>query len=439
MRDLLVTVVVLGSVPLIFFSPDVGVLVWTWLAFMNPHRISWGFARELPFGEIVAIATFVGIVVSGRWRRPPLSAVTVLLTIFILWTVFTSLLALNQKGAWAELERFLKIQVMVFVTMMLVLTREKLRALIWVVVGSIGIFGVVGGLFTLRTGGEHRVWGPDDTFIGGNNEIALALAMTIPFMRYLQLTTSRRWVSYGLLAMMVLSVVAILGTHSRGGLLGLLAMLSLLVWKSRYRVSLALVFFVTVPISISLMPQKWFDRMDSIRNYREDESAIERLNSWQFAWNLALDRPVIGAGFNCFTHELFARYAPEPTDVHDSHSIYFEVLAEHGFVGLLLFLCLAVSVWLSCASLTRKARDHVHLSELEHLGRMSQVSFVAYGVSGAFLGLAYFDLVYTLIAIVVIAKVLLAATPSDDAEVDLSVASSSRFQAPFRTRKLGLR
>ena len=81
-----------------------------------------------------------------------------------------------------------------------------------------------------------------------------------------------------------------------------------------------------------------------------DASARSRLNVWQYSWALASDYPLMGGGFEAFTPSLFARYAPDPHDVHGPHSIYFGVLAEHGFVGLSLYLTLV----LLCFSRTRE-------------------------------------------------------------------------------------
>ena len=64
----------------------------------------------------------------------------------------------------------------------------------------------------------------------------------------------------------------------------------------------------------------------------------------------------MGGGFGTFRPELFERFAPNPQDFHDAHSIYFEVLAEQGFVGLAFFLLLGWFVFASCrrvASLTK--------------------------------------------------------------------------------------
>ncbi len=406
MRDIFVTVVVFGSIPLILVIPHIGVLMWAWLGFMNPHRLTWGFALSVPFAQIIAITTLIGILFSREPKGIPRTRETFVLLLFTAWTLITTFFAFNQEAAWLQLEKVWKIQLMIFVTIVLMQRTERLQALIWVIVLSIGFYGVKGGTWTIATGGAYRIWGPDGTFIGGNNEIGLAFIMTIPLMRYLQLTSARWWVRMGLTGAMALSAISILGTHSRGAFVGVTAMLLFLVLKSRKRLILAIVLAVAVPLGLLFMPQKWFDRMDTIRTYEQDASAMGRINSWTFAYNLAKDRPLIGGGFEVFgKSELHDIYAPNP-DVRDAHSIYFEVLGEHGFVGLFLFLSLGFLVWRSCSVVKKQVRGHPELGHFNDLAMMTQVSLVGYAASGAFLGLAYFDLYYNLVAIVILVKVM---------------------------------
>jgi probable O-glycosylation ligase (exosortase A-associated) len=408
-RDILVSLIIFGSLPVILLRPDFGIMVWAWIGFMNPHRLSWGAARDFPFALIVAVTILVGMLVSGRWRFPPITRETVLLALFTFWMQVTTFFAISQVDAWAQWDKVVKIQLMIFVTIMVIRSQKQLRTLVWVIAASLGFYGVKGGIFTVVGGGANHVRGPEGTFIEGNNEIGLALLMTIPLMRYLQVTSSHRWVRAGLTFAMLLSGVAILGTQSRGALVGIVAMVLFLLWKSKHRLGLAIFLLVFAPIALSIMPQTWYDRMGTIRNYEEDASAMGRVNSWYFAFNLARARPLVGGGFETFSPALFARYAPNPTDVHDAHSIYFEILGEHGFVGLGLFLTLGISLWRTCSRTIRFARDDPDMEDLEQLMRMVQVSFVAYAVSGAFLGLAYFDLFYNLLAITVIAGTLVSA------------------------------
>ena len=84
-----------------------------------------------------------------------------------------------------------------------------------------------------------------------------------------------------------------------------------------------------------------------------DNSARERFNAWTFSWNLVSDYPLTGGGFATFTPELFATYAPNALDIRGAHSVYFGLLAEHGFPGLFMYLAMVAS----CFATTLKVRD----------------------------------------------------------------------------------
>jgi len=224
-----------------------------------------------------------------------------------------------------------------------------------------------------------------------------------------------------MLGAIILTVIAALGTQSRGALLGLGTMAGFLWLKSRQKFQIALLILFAILVLVPLMPDSWAERMRSIRDYEQDQSATGRLNAWGMAFNLASDR-IFGGGFETFRPAQFERYAPDPRYLADAHSIYFEVLGEHGFPGLALFLLIAGTTWLSASKIIRACKRDPELKWLRDLMAMTQVSLVAYLVAGAFLGLAYFDYFYNLVLIVVLAKEIVAArartaaagTPSPD-------------------------
>ena len=419
MRDVFVTAVIMGSLPFILRRPYIGILVWAWIGYMNPHRLCWGFAYDFPFAMIVALVTLTALLFSKEEKRIPWTRETIVLAMFILWMCVTTVFAVHPQLAQDELVKVLKIQLMTFVTLMLMTNRFRIEALLWVIVLSLGFYGVKGGIFTITSGGGYHVMGPEGSFIGGNNEIALALIMTVPLMRYLQLQATLARVKWGLTVAIALTVVAILGTQSRGALLGLSVMAVMLLWKSRRRFVFLLLLGPVLFAGYQFMPESWHDRMMTIETYQEDASAMGRINAWRMAINLAKDRPLVGAGNVAFLPDMFARYAPDPDDVHDAHSIYFEVLGEHGFVGFGLFMLLGWYTWRSCSTVAKQARAHADGQWIADLAGMLQVSMVGYAVAGAFLGLAYFDLYYHLIALVVLLRVQmgrLAAEPAAVAE-----------------------
>ena len=371
---------------------------------MSPHRFCWSFAYDAPLAQIIAIVLVLGMILTKEKLSLPRHPLILIWVLFIIWMNVTALFALNPQGAFHEWDRAMKIQLVTFFTLALINTRQRIETLTWVIAGSIAIFGVKGGLFALRTGMEWKVLGPPGSFIAGNNEIGFALLIVLPLVRFIQLRIQKRIYKHALSVVMALSLISVITTYSRGAILALGVASLYLVWKSRQRVALLFMLVLLTPVIFSMLPEKWFDRMYSIQTYEEDASAMGRINSWWFAYNLAKDRPIVGGGLNAFTPELFIRYAPNPEDFHDAHSIYFEVLAEMGFVGLFLFVTLFLSAHFIAGRTGRRARASPELSWAVDLCAMLQVALVCYGAGGAFLGLAYFDLPYHLVALVLLTQ-----------------------------------
>jgi probable O-glycosylation ligase (exosortase A-associated) len=406
MRDILVTIVVFGLLPYVFKRPYIGALMWVWISVMNPHTQGWGFASTFPFAAIIAGVTILSLLFTKEPKNLPLTPVTGVLIAFILWMNVTSIFAYHPELVYDQWSKVMKIMLMVAVTLMLIRTKQHIELLIWVIVVSLGYYGVKGGIFTLKSGGQDMVWGPEGTFIGGNNEIALALILVIPLMHYLQMMSQKEWTRKAFTAAMVLCAIAALGTYSRGALLAIIAMSAFLWLKSQQKVRLGLLLIPAIPLLVAFMPEQWSTRMDTINTYEEDESAQGRFNAWEMAYNLAKDRP-IGGGFEVTTRELFNLYAPNILDVpRAAHSIYFQALGEHGFVGLGLYFLLGFLTWRTGSWIIRNTAKREEYQWAFNLATMIQVSMIGFATGGAFLSLLYFDVPYYLMGAMVATRVL---------------------------------
>ena len=80
----------------------------------------------------------------------------------------------------------------------------------------------------------------------------------------------------------------------------------------------------------------------------------------------------------------------------------------------MIFLILGWFTWRTGGWIKKQAKERESLSWGADLVSMLQVSLIGYAVSGAFLGLAYFDLYYHLVAIMVLTKVLVIKHLADD-------------------------
>lgn len=404
MRDVVTAAVFVVMLVMALTRPWVGILLWTWVSFMNPHRLCYGFMASVPMALIGGSVTLFSFAAFQSPKRMIWKLETIVFLVLIFWFTVTTFLALNPADAWLYWEQVVKIDLMVMVTLMAMQEDWQIRSLVWAIVLSLGYFGFKGGIFTFVGGGDNRVWGPAGSFIADNNDLGVALAMTVPLIRYLAVSEKRRWVRAGLNVLCATTVLAILGTYSRAAFLALSAVGACLWWKSRRKFTTAVLLAAMAVLGAKTMPDAWFDRIRSIGDYKTDGSAQERFDSWHVAWRLAMDRPLIGGGFRAFTPELFRKYSEHPEfPFHEAHSAYMKVLAEHGFAGLALFVGLFAVTWQRAGKYAKLAARTPELGWLDELLRALQVSLIAYFVGGAFGPMCYFDLPYTLLAIVAVA------------------------------------
>ena len=184
MRDLSLLVVLVWIILQAFRRPWIGILGWTWLSIMNPHQLTWTL-RTMPFAAAIGGATLMGLFITKDRRDFSLNRENITLMLFMLWMCITLPASIFFDDSFELWKRVMKIDLMILVAMVLLHTKRHMMLLVWTLVVSIGFFGVKGGAFTVLTGGSYKVWGPENTYIEGNNEIALAIVIVIPLMRFL--------------------------------------------------------------------------------------------------------------------------------------------------------------------------------------------------------------------------------------------------------------
>ena len=385
--------------------------MWSWLAYMNPHRLTWGFAYAQPWAQLVAVPTILGVFFSkGAWKPFPWTRELYLLFGFWIMIVISTIFSeypFGPLGAWDKFDQVSKILLFTVLTIGVMQDREKLKWLLLVITLSLGFYGLKGGIWAVRTGGGEMVLGPMRTFISGNTEIGLALNMILPFLLMLRRDEPRKWFRHFLLVTFFFTIIAILITHSRGALLGLIAVLGMLFLKSKAKVVMFVFLALAIPVAMTSLPTRWFNKMETIDTQPRDRSAAGRLEAWTLAYRMALDRPLTGFGFRPFRKEQYVRYIPEyPVRSADAHSIYFQVLAEHGFIGLFLYAGLIVSCIFSVRKLYRQCRGSPNRQWIANYSQMLEASLVAYAICGAFLSRSYFDLFFHFVAFTIILKKL---------------------------------
>src|SRR4051794_865474 len=137
MRDIILAVVIFGSIPIILRRPHVGVLMFVWISVMSPHRLTWSFAVDFHFAAVIAVATLISAMLSKEFRRPPVTGLQAALIMFVAWTGVTTLFAFYPAESFEAWTTLMKTQLIVFLIPMLFHTKEHIRQLLWVIVVSV--------------------------------------------------------------------------------------------------------------------------------------------------------------------------------------------------------------------------------------------------------------------------------------------------------------
>jgi putative inorganic carbon (hco3(-)) transporter len=398
-RSLFLTVLIIALLPSAFITPFIGVLVWSWISFMSPHRLVWGIGDSLPWAVIVGGVGIAGWLVSER-RRIPMDATTVLLALLAVLFTISTYYSLVPDLAWVKWEAILKEFVFFFITAALVTNRVRVHALMWIMVISISYYGIKGGVFTLLTGGNYRVWGPDMSEIADNNQLAAALVMVLPLMNYLGRQSKNEVLRFGSRISMGFCLLSILASYSRGAFVALAAMVLWLWRHTRHKLISAVVIGGTLAGAVTFMPSDWVARISSIQNYEQDASAEGRLQIWATAIKIAVARPLVGGGFYApYTQSVVDQYSPG-VQARAVHSIWLEVLGENGFPAFFVWTALMLVGLANCRFIIRRTNDIPELRWANDLGHMSIVAILGYAVGGSFLSLPYWDFYYTLLVLI---------------------------------------
>lgn len=410
LRDLFICVFIIGSLPTAFRRPYIGLLVFTLLAYMRLQDLSWGFARYQRWSYYVAIVTIAGFVCMKGPKKFMVGDVRCWMMIALITLVGVSLITSDTVASYDSsiYIEFCKIIGVALFTTGLVRNRDSLRILVWVIALSLGFFGFKGGIQFLASGGGMQIIEGPGGMLKDNNDFALALCMALPMLFHLGLAEKRPILRRTLIAMVPLTMMTIIATHSRGAFLSMSMVVLVLIWRSQNRLAGLSVGLLIVVAGVIGMPQKYKERLATIGSYQTEGSARGRLDAWAVAGNMIVQHPALGVGFEQFQRN-YQAYDPKRTvdgrtgsGTRVTHNTYLQVWAECGTPVFLLFMCLILLTFLDLWRIRKEAKRLYYSSWILSYTTMFEASLVAFCTGAMFLNRANFDLFYHLVAIVIV-------------------------------------
>lgn len=410
--------------------PFIALGMWVWTAMFYPNVWFYSVAAVIRYNLLFSVVAIVAYLAMRDKPKVKIEGVTILVILFLLWTTLSSFSGQAPEATtWEIWTRFFKVVLLYLFIVFIVDKKIHVDFLLWAVVLSIGFYGCLEALKFVASGGGHKIEGHEGHVLGDRNELACAIVMTLPICYYLlsEYGKQSKIIRFALLGTMGLLVAAVIGTESRGGMIALLGLSGYMFVKSD-RKGLLATLGILLAIGLSgLVSEEWVARMDTISSADQDESFAGRLVAWKLSFILAVQNPIFGAGFKSLEYFPvwtiasmdFGSYpffytgdaVPSVTMGHAAHSIYFQVLGEHGFIGLAIYLGLLILAFIKAGKIAKQARKLGTVDWLANLATMLQLSLFAFALGGAALSFAYFDLTFAILALLVAMEMRLLPAP----------------------------
>ena len=420
MRDLAFLLAWLGMlVPVLVAGAHAAVLLWVWTSLLAPNDVLYGFVTGIPFSKLaVVIAVPLLLIGRGGGIRFGWNGTVALLVMLGCTAVVSQSMALSSDavGGWDLCQKLIKILALAVVVTGVMRDRLRVHALLIAMSLGIGFTGVDEGLKWLASGGGHQMLGSPS--VGDNNQIGMDVLLIVPLLAHVHGVASRRLVRVACVIGGLLCAICAIGSNSRGAFVGLVVLGLGLAMTGRRKLPALLLVGLLALVGSQLLPSSWFERMDSIKTAKSDDSFEGRVVAWKMSILVAMHRPLFGGGMHAIQEfDVWDRYKPEfdrvsfipspdPLNAHAAHSIYFELLGDLGVCGLGSFLGLVALALVNGRAVRRAVRQSARPDLLwaADLARKVELSLVVFLVSGSALSAAYYDIDYLLIVLMTVLR-----------------------------------
>ncbi len=253
---------------------------------------------------------------------------------------------------------------------------------------------------------ETRTYIQGNPFLGDGNDFALSATIVIPLCLFLVIDSDNLVKKILYISFLVILILSVIGTQSRGASIAMASVFLYLWWEGRRKFAGLLIIIVAVVLVYSYAPPVYFERLNSVVNYQEEGSAQGRIIAWKTAVRMAIKHPFTGVGSGHFAVKLGTEYRPPEFGGRNlpwstAHSIYFLLLGELGFPGLIFICLLLIKNFFRNKYFIKKFSNmsDPEIIKLRTLFMMLNASLISFSIGGAFLSIAYYPHLYVLSAL----------------------------------------
>ncbi|MEW6983617.1 putative O-glycosylation ligase, exosortase A system-associated [Colwelliaceae bacterium 6471] len=417
MTDLFILGIYLSFVVFGITRPYVAFAGYIWVDIIRPQSLAYGFLSGQPLSMMMAVLCIFSIIINfNKLKKTASFGIPLLLILFSLWITFTTFNAYFPELAWFKWDSAFKTIIMSLCLYFVINTKEQLEFCILTFSLSISYFIIASGLKSILGGGGYGaslISSGANTGLAESSTLAMVAVLLMPLVIFLKkhtlLLTNLKQYNFLWNLSFVVIVASVIGTRARTGLIALAVYAGIYIVKSKHKIRNSILVVIVAFLSFSFfVSDDWKQRMNTMHNVEQESSALGRILVWQWTWDFVKENPN-GGGFNAFRAnggewQQYADVPIEGTHIKAFHSIYFEVLGEHGYVGLILFLWLIFSTWRSNKSIRDKNRAQDEEAWYADLAVALNHCLLIFCAAGAFIGVAFQPIVFYLIAFSVLLK-----------------------------------
>ncbi len=352
---------------------------------------------QLGIGDIGMMIALAGMLVLPYPLRVPVPLLG--LGLLYTWGWVTYFTSHYPEVVYEELITLGKLFLILLVAVNVLRSRAEIR--LYVICFSLfyALYPARGTIFNYLGGYTHfgrALW----NFIYANsNDLAVITLLALSVAAGILVTERQKWFRIGAFVAVIVLTVVILLTKSRGTFLGLgvFAIFALIPHMKQLR-GVAVIGVILGGIFI-LTPSDVFERMTGltratdVENLAEvdpERSAEQRYAIWQVSWALIANHPATGVGWGAYS-KAHGEFAPavDPTGLshgeRDTHSTYFNVAAETGIPGLLIFLLVVLGALAHSQRARRRCRHLMpRTAQQLYFLQLGLIGFMVAGIFGSY-------------------------------------------------------
>ena len=416
MRDFVVLCAMLFLMPMALPNAFIAYLLWGWAGLIAMSNYVFSYMGSVPFVQVFALITLTLILMKRDKQQVSFKFNRTLVFFLILGVQAFFVAALAYDGLprnWEVFSDLVKTILYCMLMPMLVTNRLRVHSLVVVIVLALSFHGLLEGLKFFVSAGSYNSRGVPK--FGDNNYFAMAMGTLIPLQLYLIQYSKNKWVRWSFAGVLILTILAVISTNSRGGLLTLLALAIWVILGTKRKLAGMVTLLFCGALIVALAPASWSERMNTMKDAGEDTSFMVRVAAWKKSTAIAVENPIVGGGFYAVQSEATEKFrnaqglmgfltTPDPGR-YAAHSIYFQLIGDMGFFGFFIYMLMLVNAFYTRIEIRRLAATLGQSAMwAANLADMLAASILAFMVGGALLSAAYLEIPFLMISLMAVIR-----------------------------------